>query len=73
MSSIESKVGSLTRDLSGVICDNVTSNVNVVLLNEMKLTNDQVLKVDSIIRTCVEDACFNSVGRYVKIFNETKK
>jgi hypothetical protein len=73
MSTVESKIGSLTRDLSGVICDNVISNVNILLLNEMKLTNDQTLKIDSVIRSCVEDACFNSVGRYVKIFNETNK
>lgn len=70
--SLESKVGNMTRDLAGAVSDSVCSNVNVVLVNEMKLNNEQVLKINSIIKSCVETMCFNSVGHYVKIFNESK-
>lgn len=67
--SLEAKVGNLTRDVAGAMTDSVISNVNVLLKNEFEMTNDQILKVDSVIRNAIEQMAFNSVKHYVNLMS----
>ena len=67
--SLEAKVGNLTRDVAGAMTDSVISNVNVLLKNEFGMTNDQVLKVDGVIRNAIEQMAFNSVKHYVNLMS----
>jgi hypothetical protein len=67
--SLEAKVGNLTRDVAGAMTDSVISNVNVLLKNEFGMTNDQILKVDGVIRNAIEQMAFNSVKHYVNLMS----
>jgi hypothetical protein len=67
--SLEAKVGNLTRDVAGAMTDSVISNVNVLLKNEFGMTNDQIIKVDGIIRNAIEQMAFNSVKHYVNLMS----
>ena len=67
--SLEAKVGNLTRDVASAMTDSVISNVNVLLKNEFGMTNDQILKVDGVIRNAIEQMAFNSVKHYVNLMS----
>jgi hypothetical protein len=67
--SLEAKVGNLTRDVAGAMTDSVISNVNVLLKNEFGMTNDQIIKVDGVIRNAIEQMAFNSVKHYVNLMS----
>ena len=67
--SLEAKVGNLTRDVAGAMTDSVISNVNVILKNEFGMTNDQIIKVDGVIRNAIEQMAFNSVKHYVNLMS----
>ena len=68
--SLESSVGRVTNDVLGAISDNVTANLALVLKNEMKLSDDQVLRATSIVKSTIESVGYNGVNQYVSLFKE---
>lgn len=71
--SLESDVGRVTRDIMESVGDAVISNLTLTLKNEMKLTDEQILKVAAIIKSTIESIAFNGMGQYISIFNHHQK
>ena len=70
--SVESKVGRVTRDVTIVISESVCSNLAAVLKNDMNLSNDQIIKIFSIVKSTIENTGINAVGQYVSVFKEAQ-
>lgn len=70
--STESKIGHVTRDVSLAIADSTCSNLSPLLKNEMNLSNDQIAKIFSVVRSTIENTGINAVGQYVSLFNDMK-
>jgi hypothetical protein len=70
--SLESDVGRVTRDVMGAVSDSVCFNLANVLKNEMKLTDDQILRATSIVRSTIESTGFNGVNQYVSLFRSNQ-
>jgi len=71
--SLESDVGRVTHDVLGAISDNVTANLTLVLKNEMKLSDDQVVRATSIVKSTIESVGYNGVNQYISLFKEIQK
>lgn len=65
--SLESDVGRVTRDVMGAVSDSVCFNLASVLKNEMKLTDDQILRATAIVRSTIESTGFNGINQYVSL------
>jgi uncharacterized protein (UPF0297 family) len=70
--SLESDVGRVTRDVMGAVSDAVCSNLVTVLKNEMKLSNDQIAKITSIVNSTIEDSGFNGINQYVSLIKASQ-
>lgn len=68
--SVESDIGRVTNDVVGAISDSVTSNLVAILKNEMKLSDDQILRVTSMTRSTIESTGYNGVNQYISLFNK---
>jgi hypothetical protein len=68
--SVESKVGRVSRDVSLAIADSACASVLPMLKNEMNLSNDQIMRIFSVMRSTIENTGINAVGQYVSLFNE---
>ena len=71
--SLESDVGRVTRDVVGAISDSVSFNLTSVLKGEMNLTDDQISRVTSIVRSTIENTGYNGVNQYVSLFKTIQK
>jgi len=71
--SLESDVGRVTRDVVGAISDSVSFNLTSVLKGEMNLTDDQINRVTSIVRSTIESTGYNGVNQYVSLFKTIQK
>lgn len=78
--SLESDVGRVTHDVMGAVSDSITSNLTAVLKKEMSLTDEQVIRINSVVKSTIESVGYNGVNQYVSLFKklqnesgETKK
>ena len=67
--SLESDVGRVTRDVMGAVTDSVCFNLTTLLKNEMKLTDEQILRANAVVKSTIESSGFNGVNQYVSLFN----
>ena len=65
--SLESDVGRVTRDVMGAVSDSVCFNLTSVLKNEMKLSDDQIIRATAIVRSTIESTGFNGINQYVSL------
>ncbi len=68
--SIESKLGGITRDVTGAIADAVSFNLASILKSEMGLRDDQIVRVTAIVRSTIESTGLNGVNQYVAAVRE---
>jgi len=68
--SLESDVGRVTNDVMGAVVDAISNNLTAVLKRDMNLNDDQIIKVNSIVRSTVESVGFNGVNQYVSLFKK---
>ena len=68
--SVESKLGGVTRDVVGAVVDAVNFNLAKMLKHEMNLTDDQIIRVTSIVSSTATSTAMNGVNQYVAVFNE---
>lgn len=71
--SIESKLGGVTRDVVGAVVDAVNFNLANLLKNEMNLTDDQILRITSIVSSTATSTAMNGVNQYVAVFSELQR
>ena len=71
--SLESDVGRVTRDVVGAISDSVSFSLTNILKVEMKLTDDQINRVTSFVRSAIENTGYDSVNQYVSLFKTIQK
>lgn len=71
--NIESELGNVTNDVLGAITDAVTANLTVFLRNELKLTDDQILRTTSVARSTIDSVGFRGVSQYVSLFKKLDK
>ena len=70
--SLESDVGRVTNDVMGALSDALSSNLAVVLKNEMNLTDEQITRVNSIAKLTIENVGYNGVNQYVSLFKKVQ-
>lgn len=68
--SVESKLGSVTRDVMGAVSDAVNFNLVSILKSEAKLSDEQIVRITSIVKSTIENVGLNGVGQYVSAFND---
>jgi hypothetical protein len=68
--SVESKLGHATRDVMGAVSDAVISNLSLMLKSEAKLSDEQIIRITSVVRSTIESVGLNGVNQYVSLFNE---
>lgn len=66
--SLESDVGRVTNDVVGAINDALTTNLTLLLKKEMNLTDDQIVRVNAVVRSTIESTGYNGVNQYVSLF-----
>jgi len=71
--SLESDVGRVTRDVMGAVADSVCFNLTSLLKSDMKLSDEQILRANAIVRSTIESSGFNGVNQYVSLFNTAQK
>ena len=71
--SLESDVGRVTRDVMGAVADSVCFNLTSLLKSDMKLSDEQILRANAIVRSTIESSGFNGVNQYVSLFNTVQK
>jgi len=71
--SVESKLGGVTRDVVGAVVDAVNFNLTTMLKNEMNLTDDQILRITSVVSSTATNAAMNGVNQYVAVFNDLQR
>jgi hypothetical protein len=71
--SLESDVGRVTRDVMGAVSDSVCFNLTSVLKNEMKMSDDQIVRAIAIVRSTIESTGFNGVNQYVSLLKAVQK
>lgn len=71
--SVESKLGSVTRDVVGAVVDAVNFNLAKVLKTEMNLTDDQIVRVTAIVSSTASSVAMNGVNQYVAAFRDLQK
>lgn len=65
--SIEVEVGKITRDIFGAAADSAASNLAQLLKRE-GLSDDQITRAISVMRSSIETVGFNGVQQYVSLF-----
>jgi hypothetical protein len=68
--SVETKVGALTRDVMGAVADAVNFNLSSMLKSDVKLADEQIMRITSIVRSTIENVGMNGVNQYVSLINE---
>lgn len=68
--SVETKVGAVTRDVMGAVADAVNFNLSKMLKADVKLTDDQIVRITSVVRSTIEGVGMNGVGQYMSLINE---
>ena len=71
--SLESDIGRVTRDVMGAVSDSVCFNLTSVLKNEMKMSDDQIVRAIAIVRSTIESTGFNGVNQYVSLLKTVQK
>jgi hypothetical protein len=71
--SVESKIGGVTRDVVGAVVDAVNFNLAKMLKNEMNLTDDQILRITSVVSSTATGTAMNGVNQYVAAFNDLQR
>jgi hypothetical protein len=66
--SLESDVGRVTNDVVGALSDALTANLTLLLKKEMNLNDDQIVRVNSVVRSTIESTGYNGVNQYVSLF-----
>lgn len=68
--SLESDVGRVTHDVMGAVSDSITSNLTAVLKKEMNLTDEQVVRINAVVKSTIESVGYNGVNQYVSLFKK---
>jgi len=71
--SVETKVGAVTRDVMGAVADAVNFNLSKMLKLDAKLTDDQIMRITSVVRSTIESTGMNGVNQYVSLINEVSE